>query len=131
MGVANVATSGFDLRNLRRARRYWTRSRVEVAFLDEDRDMFEGVDLGSRQISETARFQLDDGFDFAGRSRCPGVAARRGLKRGSGRERRRFGVTHQGSATNLFRQLGHLRGSIVKASRVSRTWRSRQSRIQV
>ena len=64
MGEFNVATRGSDLRNLLRARRHWARRRVEIAILDEDRDMLEGVDLSRCQIPETTRLELDDALNF-------------------------------------------------------------------
>ena len=64
MGIADVSTRSLDLLNLLRARRDWAGSRVEIALLNEYRDMLEGVYLSSRQISETTRLKLDDGFNL-------------------------------------------------------------------
>jgi len=87
MGVTNVATRASDLRNLLWARRHWARRRVEIAFLDEDRNMREGGNLSRGKIPETACLKLDDALD----------TIRTWLERGSGRERALFGVTHQDS----------------------------------
>ena len=64
MRVADVATRGFDLLNHLRARGYWARRRVEIAFLNENRDVLESIDLSRSEISETPCLQLDDGFNL-------------------------------------------------------------------
>ena len=121
-GELDVAARRSDLLNHRRARSRRLRHRGEIAILDDDRDMREGGDLSRGEIAETSRLKLDDAFNHASISRRPGEAARSGLKRGPGRERRRFGMTHQDRAAQFSRKLGHLGGRIIEARRVSRRW---------
>src|SRR4029077_4858837 len=108
-GELNVATRCLNLRNLLRARRRRLRYWREIAILYEDRDMREGGDLSRSKIRETTCLQLNDAFYLAGCRRCPGVAARI------------FGVTHQHSAAQFFREFRHLSGSIPEDAGVSWT----------